>query len=93
MAYNGSEPVHYKTIKKFYETFKVCGFKEEAFFPCYGLAESTLMVSGGKKKENSVILKLDTEAFNNNIIIENTIEFNLEFIIQVNCHGNIIENN
>ncbi len=46
-AYVGAEPVRYRTLKNFYEKFKICGFKEEAFYPCYGLAEATLMVSGG----------------------------------------------
>ena len=29
--------------------FAPCGFRREAFYPCYGLAEATLIVSGGFK--------------------------------------------
>lgn len=47
IAFNGSEPVRLETIERFARTFAVCGFRREAFFPCYGLAEATLLVSGG----------------------------------------------
>jgi acyl-CoA synthetase (AMP-forming)/AMP-acid ligase II len=49
VAFNGAEPVQYKTIVEFSEYFAPCGFRQEAFFPCYGLAESTLLVTGGPK--------------------------------------------
>src|SRR5262249_19522564 len=31
--------------------FARCGFRKSAFFPCYGLAEATLFVSGGPKAD------------------------------------------
>jgi acyl-CoA synthetase (AMP-forming)/AMP-acid ligase II len=49
VAFNGAEPVHRKTMDQFSNHFFSCGYKREAFFPCYGLAESTLMVTGGPK--------------------------------------------
>ncbi len=42
----GAEPIRANTLKKFREKFAPYGFKQETFFPCYGLAESTLIVSG-----------------------------------------------
>jgi acyl-CoA synthetase (AMP-forming)/AMP-acid ligase II/acyl carrier protein len=48
VAYNGSEAVRYATLQRFYETFKTAGFAYKSFFPCYGLAEATLLVSGSK---------------------------------------------
>jgi amino acid adenylation domain-containing protein len=56
VAFNGSEPVRAETLKLFAETFESCGFRREAFSPCYGLAEATLLVSG-KVKGNSPVLK------------------------------------
>ncbi len=47
VAFNGSEPVRAQTMTQFAKTFARCGFRHEAFFPCYGLAEATLFVSGG----------------------------------------------
>ncbi len=49
VAFNGAEPVRADTLERFAETFAPCGFRPEAFYPCYGLAEATLMVSGGHK--------------------------------------------
>ena len=46
VAFNGSEPVRAETLKQFAKAFEPCGFRSEAFFPCYGLAEATLFVSG-----------------------------------------------
>jgi natural product biosynthesis luciferase-like monooxygenase protein len=46
-AFNGAEPIRNQTMERFAERFKSCGFRWEAFAPCYGLAEATLIVSGG----------------------------------------------
>ena len=59
LAFNGAEPVRAETIEAFCEAFEPCGFRREAFFPCYGLAESTLMVTGGMKFEPPVIRAFD----------------------------------
>jgi acyl-CoA synthetase (AMP-forming)/AMP-acid ligase II len=47
VAFNGSEPVRAETLERFAAMFAPCGFKRAAFYPCYGLAEATLIVSGG----------------------------------------------
>lgn len=49
VAFNGAEPVRRTTVDAFSERFADSGFRREAFYPCYGLAESTLMVTGGTK--------------------------------------------
>ena len=59
LAFNGAEPVRAETMKAFCEAFAVSGFRNEAFYPCYGLAESTLMVTGGMKFEPPVIHRFD----------------------------------
>ncbi len=46
-AFNGAEPVRAETLDRFARAFADAGFRREAFFPCYGLAEATLIVSGG----------------------------------------------
>ena len=48
IAFNGAEPIHPETMERFSEVFSSCGFNPKAFYPCYGLAESTLYVTGGK---------------------------------------------
>ena len=47
VAFNGSEPVRERTLARFSEFFAACGFSARAFSPCYGMAESTLFISGG----------------------------------------------
>ncbi len=46
-AFNGSEPVRAETMENFARAFAPAGFRREAFHPCYGLAEATLIVTGG----------------------------------------------
>ncbi|HEU4509394.1 MAG TPA: condensation domain-containing protein, partial [Pyrinomonadaceae bacterium] len=55
VAFNGAEPIRQSTIERFVEAFGSCGFRREAFFPCYGLAEATLFVAGGLKSEPPVV--------------------------------------
>jgi acyl-CoA synthetase (AMP-forming)/AMP-acid ligase II len=45
-AFNGAEPVRPETLDAFVDAFAPCGFRRSAFLPCYGLAESTLIVTG-----------------------------------------------
>jgi acyl-CoA synthetase (AMP-forming)/AMP-acid ligase II len=45
-AYCGAEPVRAATVDRFCQRFAPVGFRREFFFPCYGLAEATLYVSG-----------------------------------------------
>ncbi|WP_437963544.1 fatty acyl-AMP ligase [Sorangium sp. So ce260] len=49
LAFNGAEPIRADVLERFSETFAPQGFRREAFYPCYGLAEATLFASGGDK--------------------------------------------
>ncbi len=51
LAFVGAEPVRAATLDRFEATFAKVGFRREAFYPCYGLAEATLIVSGGRRDE------------------------------------------
>jgi acetylornithine/succinyldiaminopimelate/putrescine aminotransferase/acyl-CoA synthetase (AMP-forming)/AMP-acid ligase II/predicted amino acid dehydrogenase/acyl carrier protein len=46
VAFNGSEPLRAETLNNFTRAFASCGFRPEAMFPCYGLAEHTLFATG-----------------------------------------------
>ncbi|MDJ0840406.1 MAG: non-ribosomal peptide synthase/polyketide synthase, partial [Acidobacteriota bacterium] len=59
VAFNGAEPVRRNTLDAFNKAFAVCGFRPEAFYPCYGLAEATLFVSGGDRKTRPTLLSVD----------------------------------
>ncbi|MEK7278206.1 MAG: AMP-binding protein [Chloroflexota bacterium] len=47
LLFCGAEPIRRETLDRFADAFAPCGFRRDAFYPCYGLAESTLLVTGG----------------------------------------------
>lgn len=47
VGFCGAEPIRPETLERFVEVFEPCGFQPESFYPCYGLAESTLLAAGG----------------------------------------------
>jgi acyl transferase domain-containing protein/acyl-CoA synthetase (AMP-forming)/AMP-acid ligase II/acyl carrier protein len=61
VAFCGAEPIRHETLERFAEAFEPCGFRKEAFYPCYGLAEATLLVSGtvGPAVPKSIAVKRD----------------------------------
>ena len=48
VAFTGAEPVRVGTLDRFAAAFAPAGFSPRAWLPCYGLAEATLIVSGGR---------------------------------------------
>jgi phthiocerol/phenolphthiocerol synthesis type-I polyketide synthase C len=66
LAATGAEPVRKETLERFSEKFAACGFRPEAFYPCYGLAEATLKVSGAARDSLPVYCHLDGEALAQN---------------------------
>lgn len=46
VAFCGAEPIRASTVRRFTERFAGVGFRPESFFPCYGMAEATLYISG-----------------------------------------------
>jgi FkbH-like protein len=49
VAFNGAEPVRQSTMDEFSKRFAAHGFRRDAFLPCYGLAEATLIVAAGER--------------------------------------------
>lgn len=58
----GAEPVRAETLDNFAEAFERFGFRRSSFIPAYGLAESTLLVSGGRRHDGPRVLALDAAA-------------------------------
>ena len=69
VAFNGAEPIREETLQRFCEKFAPCGFRREAFYCCYGMAEATLMVSGGYAKRAPVIRSFETESLANGEVV------------------------
>lgn len=72
VAFTGAEPVRAHTLEEFARTFADCGFRKEAFHPCYGMAETTLIVSGGLRGAAPVIRQVDGAALEQNRVVAAT---------------------
>lgn len=62
VAFNGAEPIRAATLESFANAFAPCGFRPNALYPCYGLAEATLFVAGGVPAEPPVTASLSAAA-------------------------------
>jgi acyl-CoA synthetase (AMP-forming)/AMP-acid ligase II len=61
-AANGAEPIRAETVRAFTERFAPAGFRAETFFPCYGMAETTLLVSGTPHGQAPIYRTVDAQA-------------------------------
>jgi amino acid adenylation domain-containing protein len=62
LAFNGAEPVRAETLERFAAAFTPYGFDRRALYPCYGLAEATLFVSGGVAGRDPVTATVEAAA-------------------------------
>src|SRR5262249_28334491 len=69
VAFTGAEPVRADTLDHFAEVFSPCGFRREAFYPCYGLAEATLLAAGGQKDSLPVTLSVRKASLDSNQVV------------------------
>jgi 8-amino-7-oxononanoate synthase len=69
LAFVGAEPIEPGTLERFAAAFAPCGFKPSAFYPCYGLAEATLMVCGPRRGSGATV-----GTFRETALTENRVE-------------------
>src|SRR6185295_15428060 len=62
LAFCGAEPIRAETLNHFADAFRPAGFKLAAFYPCYGLAECTLLAAGPDYRTDPRILKVNRAA-------------------------------
>jgi 8-amino-7-oxononanoate synthase/acyl carrier protein len=62
VAFNGAEPVRADTLRRFTERFGPYGFRSETHYPCYGMAETTLIVTGSYAGRPKIIRPFDGRA-------------------------------
>ncbi len=62
LAFSGAEPIRAETLDRFARTFAPSGFRADAFYTCYGLAEATLFVTGGDRGQAPRTLAVDAQA-------------------------------
>jgi acyl-CoA synthetase (AMP-forming)/AMP-acid ligase II len=69
LAFCGAEPVRAQTLHAFVDKFASKGFSERALYPCYGLAEATLIVTGGARGQGVVSTSFSSAALRANQVV------------------------
>jgi acyl-CoA synthetase (AMP-forming)/AMP-acid ligase II len=69
IALNGAEPVRATTIEQFAAKFAPYGFDPRAMYPAYGMAEATLLISGGRRGGDLVRRTVSREALQRGMIV------------------------
>ncbi|MEM9216876.1 MAG: AMP-binding protein [Cyanobacteria bacterium P01_F01_bin.150] len=70
LAFNGAEPLRAGTLEQFSQKFANYGFNETAFYPYYGMAETTLLATGGVKSLKPVFEGVKAAALEQNLVVE-----------------------
>ncbi|MGK7875554.1 MAG: fatty acyl-AMP ligase [Xenococcaceae cyanobacterium] len=98
VAFNGAEPVRAETLEQFAEKFAGSGFKSSAFYPCYGMAEATLFITGGMKSQEPTVQVVDSAALQQNRVVASRNSqsvvyygFNQESHLIVGCGGSWLD--
>lgn len=64
VAFTGAEPVRSATVERFIARFAPHGLRGTSIFPCYGMAESTLFITGAVQGAGATAIVLRTDSLN-----------------------------
>lgn len=67
VAFNGAENVRASTLEGFERRFAALGFRRSASFPCYGLAEGTLLATSAGARRGAVLRTFDARLLEDNL--------------------------
>ncbi|SEN18920.1 non-ribosomal peptide synthase domain TIGR01720/amino acid adenylation domain-containing protein [Stigmatella aurantiaca] len=70
VAFCGAEPIRVDTLDRFKRAFGPRGFRERSLYPCYGLAEGTLIVTGVEQGTGAVARTLEAAALERSRAVE-----------------------
>jgi len=90
LAFCGAEPIRPETLERFARTFASCGFRKSSFYPCFGMAEGTLIVSGGEGPSEPRTLTVDRKFLERDKVIPITADGE-NAVTMVNCGKPIID--
>ena len=68
VAFCGAEPIRKNTLDNFSNVFASHGWNNMAIYPCYGMAESTLIATGGKAGTPLKYISVNPVALTNNVL-------------------------
>jgi len=87
VAFNGAEPVRHDTIQRFTAAFAPLGFSARAVYPCYGMAEATLLISGRQRGLGPVTCTVSRACLRQNEVTEPTAVDDAQVL--VGCGGHL----
>lgn len=61
LMFCGAEPIRSAALRAFEARFAASGFDPASYYPCYGLAESTLLAAGGRGPSRPTVLEVDSD--------------------------------
>lgn len=90
LAFCGAEPIRPETLERFARAFAGCGFQKTSFYPCYGMAESALIVSGADGPSEPRTFTVDRKSLESDLVVPS--QSNDESsVTMVNCGPPIID--
>ncbi len=69
IAASGAEPVRASTLEAFSKLVAGTGFSKDIYYPCYGMAEATLLISSKAPNEEPMMQTVDSVSLQHNKII------------------------
>jgi acyl-CoA synthetase (AMP-forming)/AMP-acid ligase II len=90
LAFCGAEPIRPETLERFARTFERCGFRKASFYPCFGMAESSLLVSGGDGPAEPKTAAFDRKTLESDRAIRTSSD-NPSALTMVSCGKSIID--
>jgi amino acid adenylation domain-containing protein/thioester reductase-like protein len=90
LVFCGAEPIRSETLERFARTFARCGFRKSSFYPCFGMAESTLIVSGGDGPGEPRTFTVDRKSLEQDRVVEVS-PADVGSLTMVNCGRSIID--
>jgi amino acid adenylation domain-containing protein/thioester reductase-like protein len=90
LAFCGAEPIRPETLERFARTFGPVGFRKSSFYPCFGMAESTLIVSGGDGPSEPRTFTIDRKALERDRVVEVSPNDSNSLTL-VNCGKSIVD--
>ncbi|HMY16702.1 MAG TPA: amino acid adenylation domain-containing protein, partial [Polyangium sp.] len=81
VAFSGAEPIRNETLVRFADVFAPAGFRAQAYYCCYGLAEATLLVTGASKSEPPCTISVDAEALEHGFAETNTVDHQVRSLV------------
>src|SRR5690606_17907980 len=90
LAFCGAEPIRPETLERFARTFERCGFRKSSFYPCFGMAESTLLVSGSVGPAEPRYLTVDRKSLERDLVAHTSPD-EASALTMVNCGKSIID--